>query len=129
VTRGGGVYALESLDGEYLFYSKTNEVGGVWRVRASGGEETELLSNPVGWGEFVPTRSGLYFVTAVPAGASSREYTILHLDFLTGRVTDLYRAKGGVFRSGLAVSPDEKWILYGERPPDTSELMLVENFR
>jgi len=29
----------------------------------------------------------------------------------------------------LAVSPDEEWILYGERPAPTSELMLVENFR
>jgi hypothetical protein len=29
----------------------------------------------------------------------------------------------------LAVSPDEKWILFSEMPFAQSELMLVENFR
>ena len=33
------------------------------------------------------------------------------------------------FNAALAVSPDEEWILYGEIPSPTSELMLGENFR
>jgi hypothetical protein len=29
----------------------------------------------------------------------------------------------------LALSPDEKWILFGEAPGNQSELMPMENFR
>ena len=127
VTRDGGVYALESSDGESLYYSKAEDAG-IWRVPISGGEEAELVPGPIAWPNWALSRSGLYFLAAVPANPAG-EYSIRYLDFKTSRVTDLYRDKGALDRFWLAVSPDEKWILYGKRPPVTSELMLVENFR
>ena len=94
---------------------------------------------PIFWADWALTRSGIYFLTVSPrpvrgagtslGGARSSEYTIRYLDLGTRRVTDLYRDKGPFVRGWLAVSPDEKWILYGEAPPPTSELMLVENYR
>ena len=51
------------------------------------------------------------------------------LDGESGRVTELFRKEGPLTHASLAVSPDEEWILYDEAPSDTSELMLVENFR
>jgi hypothetical protein len=63
------------------------------------------------------------------SGARSPEYRLRYLDFETGRTTDLARDEGPFFRFWLAVSPDERWILYGDQPFPTSELMLVENFR
>jgi Tol biopolymer transport system component len=139
VTRGGGVYALESSDGKYVYYSKAEGRAAIWRVPASGGEETELLPGPVFWSDWALSRSGIYFLTVAPppvrsggmswGGARSFEYMIRYLDFETGRVTNLYRDKGPFLRGWLAVSPDEKWLLYGEWPPATSELMLVESFR
>ena len=50
-------------------------------------------------------------------------------DLESGRVTELFRKDGPFFHVTMAVSPDEEWILYGEAPAATSELMLMENFR
>lgn len=41
----------------------------------------------------------------------------------------LYATGGSFVHQWLAVSPDEEWVLYGERPASTSEIMLVEDFR
>jgi hypothetical protein len=41
----------------------------------------------------------------------------------------LYAGDSPLVLTWLAVSPDEDWVLYGARPPSTSEIMLVENFR
>ena len=46
-----------------------------------------------------------------------------------GRVAELSRKNGPFHHYSLTVSPDEEWILYGEQPIPTRELMLVENFR
>ncbi len=129
VTHDGGVYALESADGKSIYYSKAESGAGIWRVPVSGGEETEVVPGPIGWGDWALSGSGIYFMTTLSAGASSRDHVIRHLAFGTGRKTDVYRDKGQSFRMWLAVSPDEKSILYGENPPWTSELTLVENFR
>jgi len=57
------------------------------------------------------------------------EYTIRFLDFDSGEVTEVFRTEGPVTHSGLALSPDEQWLLYTERAVASAELMLVENFR
>ena len=58
-----------------------------------------------------------------------RECAIQFYDFDSGEITELYRKEGPFQRAWLAVSPDGAWVLYGEAPMGTSELMLVENFR
>ncbi|MGD8896616.1 MAG: hypothetical protein PVJ73_11330 [Acidobacteriota bacterium] len=55
--------------------------------------------------------------------------TLRVLDLRSKTETELFRSEGPFKRRYLAVSPDDKWILYGQLPYDTSELMLVENFR
>jgi hypothetical protein len=56
------------------------------------------------------------------------QLTSLGAHFKSGRVTELFRDEGrGPY--WLAVSPDERWLLYTKNPFWTSELMLVENFR
>jgi Tol biopolymer transport system component len=88
VTRGGGLYALESSDGKYLYYSQAETTAGIWRM--PGGEATELVRGP-----------GCLWVDAHDPV----------LDFGTGRVTELHRVESPFSRQYLAVSPDERWIL------------------
>ena len=57
------------------------------------------------------------------------EFEVQYLDFNSGRATPLFGRKGITIHWSLAVSPDEKWILFGEGPGWQSELMLMENFR
>ena len=58
-----------------------------------------------------------------------RECAIQFYDFDSGEITELYRKEGPFQHAWLAVSPDGAWVLYGEAPMVTSELMLVEDFR
>jgi Tol biopolymer transport system component len=125
VTRNGGFYAVESEDGRDLFYSKSSD-SGIWRVPLSGGEESEIVKESVAWEDWSLARRGLYYVVWRGQGRR-QEFVIQYLDFGSGRTTPLYRKGAG--HLGLTVSPDEKWILFGESPPWQSELMLMENFR
>ncbi len=129
VTRGGGFYAMESEDAQYLYYAKSS-VSGIWRVPLSGGDESEVVTGPVGWQEWALGRRRLYYATARDVVTFRRqEFKIQYLDFGTGKATTLFRKEGVDGHLALALSPDEKWILFGEAPGNQSELMLMENFR
>jgi Tol biopolymer transport system component len=128
VTRRGGFYAMESDDGQDLYYSKSS-VSGVWRVPVAGGAESEVVAQPVVWQNWALARRGLYYATVrrqVPL--RRQEFTIQYLDFGSGHATPLFRKEGVGSHRSLAVSPDEKWILFGQDPGWQSELMLMENF-
>jgi Tol biopolymer transport system component len=129
VTRGGGFYAVESEDGRDLYYSKSS-ASGIWRVPLSGGDESEVVKGPVGWEDWALARRGLYYATVRYQVAFRRqEFTIHYLDFSSGHETSLFRSEGVPEHVSLTVSPDGKWILFGEAPAWQSELMLMENFR
>ena len=127
VTRAGGFYAVESEDGLYLYYCKSSS-SGIWRVPLSGGDESEIVKGPVDWVNWAVTRQGLYYATR-RSRVRREEFEVQHLDFRSGRTVSLYRREGAFFQLYLTVSPDEKWILFGEARLPQSELMLMENFR
>ncbi|MBV9085094.1 MAG: PD40 domain-containing protein, partial [Acidobacteriaceae bacterium] len=126
ITRNGGWVPLESPDRRYLFYSKPSAPG-LWRLSLNGGEE-EKLPIPDISGEwrsaFAVTKKGIYFIQP---GHSGIEQKLRFLNFATGRITQLasIAKRVGV---GLAVSPDERLLLYSQRDREGSDLMLVENF-
>ncbi len=123
LTGNGGFYARESTDGQYVFYTKLTELG-LWRVPSNGdGEEEEVLPD-IFARDFATGKRGIYF-----ARRASQDFRIYLLGSGTGETTELYARKGPFHQfTDLAVSPDEKWLLFSERPMATSELMLVENF-
>jgi len=87
------------------------------------------VSGPLDWfGDWALSGSGLYYVTE-RALTRWQEHAILHLDFESGQVAELFRKEGPYWVGWLAVSPDEEWILYCDGPAASSGLMLVENFR
>ena len=129
VTRNGGWSALESWDGRYLYYAKSPFDAGIWRLPVDGGEETEVIRGPLPWGaDWTLVRAGIYYAMVRRQGPRS-EYTIQFFDFASGRTTQVFRQGGGSNHQYVAASPDERWILYTERPEWQSELMLVESFR
>jgi Tol biopolymer transport system component len=128
VTRDGGGAPAVSPDGRYLYYSKSAVASGIWRVPMEGGEETEIVREAVHPKNYALSGSGIYFATERPRGRR-REYTIRYLNPESGQTTEVFRKEGPFDHMWIAVSPDEEWILYGERPAPSSELMLVENFR
>jgi Tol biopolymer transport system component len=125
VTHRGGTNPLESADGQRLFYRK----GGfpdfeIWSTPVNGGDERRALgpiraAPPAGW---VPDPNGIYFIEMG---------RIAYYKFATGETTPITAlARDAVIPgSGLAMSPDGRWLLYGQRDSSGSDIMLVENFR
>ena len=124
VTRHGGISAVESADGRYLYYSKF-EQGGVWRMPIEARDENEVLD--VGgddWPNWALTSEGIYFF----AFAKFSHPTIQFLDFASGKthpVLTLERKPGW----GLSVSNDGKSLIYTLDDFEESNLMMVENFK
>jgi serine/threonine protein kinase/Tol biopolymer transport system component len=125
VTKNGGVYAIESDDGRFLYYSKLGQPG-VWKMPLDGGEETRVLDQPRAWPNWALARTGIYFVSesAEPNGR------IEFFDLATRKTTPIVSLeKPASFFGGLAVSPDGRSLLSGQIEVDDSSIMLVKNFR
>jgi dipeptidyl aminopeptidase/acylaminoacyl peptidase len=127
VTKNGGIYAVESDNGRFLYYAKF-EHPGVWRMPLNGGEETQVLDQPTAqcWFNWGLVRTEIYFlnVTAKPNGR------IEFFEFATRKTTPIFNLeKRPTSLGGLAVSPDRKSLLFGQSEFDDSNIVLVKNFR
>jgi dipeptidyl aminopeptidase/acylaminoacyl peptidase len=126
VTRNGGVYAIESDDGRFLYYSKL-ELPGIWKMPMNGGEESHVLDQPAGadWYSWGLARNGIYFLNL----SETPNRRIEFFDFATRETTPIFALQKPDGYGGLAVSPDGKTLLYGQDEFEDSYIMLVKNFR
>jgi Tol biopolymer transport system component/DNA-binding winged helix-turn-helix (wHTH) protein len=127
VTRHGGFAAFESPDGKFLYYAKGQNVPGLWRIPADGGEEVELISSLGAgyWGFWAVVENGIYYLdTTTKPG-------IAFFDLTTRRITRLFDLENHPARedTGLALSPDKKTILYTQLDSSQSDILLAEDFR
>jgi len=124
VTHAGGYAAFESPDGKYLYYAKFNPEGPspVFRMPAAGGEEVQVLPGVMSWELFCVTSKGVYFAPAPDAN------TIQLLDAVSGKVTTLATPDKHL-SGGLAVSPDDAFVVWSQVDRQNFNLMLVEGFR
>jgi hypothetical protein len=126
ITRLGGDAPQESPDGGFVYYEKGwPEHCSVWRVPVGGGEEVRVLDSThpdAGW---TVGKQGIYFFTT-PDGQGCSDICLYKL--ATGKISKIVTIERSVgYR--IAVSPDERTILYGQIDQAGSDLMLVENFR
>jgi hypothetical protein len=125
VTTNGGVYAIESEDGRFLYYAKFT-VCGVWKRSLATGEESRLPINVCNWYEWAVARGGIYFLNLdfPPNGR------IEFFDFAHGQSTPIFALdKPASGFGGLALSPDGKSLLFGQNELDESYIMVMKNFR
>jgi serine/threonine protein kinase len=97
---------------------------------AGGGEEVEVLREPVGYQNWVLSRAGVYYATFRWLLPLRRFTSTVHfLDFRSGRTSEVFTQTAPAFIQYLSVSPDEAWVARHQLGLPQSELMLVENFR
>jgi Tol biopolymer transport system component/DNA-binding winged helix-turn-helix (wHTH) protein len=124
VTKNGGFAGFESRDGRWVYYYLSK---GLSRVSVNGGEEAPVLEFPKGvyWGYWAVAERGIHFVT------DATPYALEFFDFATRRVVHIASLEKAPtpYEPGLAVSADERAILYVQEDQRTSDIMLVENFR
>jgi Tol biopolymer transport system component/DNA-binding winged helix-turn-helix (wHTH) protein len=120
VTKNGGIYATESEDGRFVYYSKGG--AGIWKMPLNGGEEERVLDQSVLWFNWALTPAGIYFVNE----ADAERATIEFFDFAMRKSTLIHvMDKPGY---GLALAPDRKSLLYSRKESEDYEIMLVKNF-
>jgi hypothetical protein len=126
ITRQGGHTATESPDRRYLYYAKYEaSPSAIWRVPVNGGKEEPVVDGLSYSLNFVVANRGIYFVSR----SGPRDQTSLDFfQYATGKRSTLFRI-GKPFWWGMALSPDEKSLLYAVVDSAGSNLMLVDNFR
>jgi Tol biopolymer transport system component len=125
VTRDGGWGPLESPDGKFIYYTKDLGNTSVWRLPVDAGQATKVLENLSDLRNLVIVSKGIYFV---PQQSTALGSSIEFLDFATNHAKRV-ASFGKFLSSGLALSPDGRWILYTQADQEGAELRLVENFR
>ena len=128
MTKKGGILPVESPDRQNVYYLNEEETS-LWKIPVGGAEETRVLE-PVLKRAFVAVADGIYYITPAPNSHRSaliRFYSTTNKTTRTVATISTHEFYAG--DSGLAVSPDEKWILYSQLDQLNSDLMLIENFR
>ena len=125
VTKNGGVFAAESADGRFLYYSKY-EAPGVWRMPLNGGEESRVVGQPEAgdWANWALAKNGIYFFDSSSRGDQGVKY----FDFSTRKIVKISASKHRA-GAGMTVSADGKTIFYDQNEQAESTIMLVKNFR
>jgi Tol biopolymer transport system component len=129
VTSQGGVDSMEAPNGQFLYYTKVRYAPGIWRRPVAGGEESFVLDHHRAgyWRYWAVVEQGIYFATAEQPNQPLIEF----FRFATGQVTTVavLRKELGRATSGLAVSPDGRWLIWSQVDQIGSDILLMENFR
>ena len=127
ITRDAGADVPQvSSDGKFLYYCKGWPLPtSVWRVPAEGGEGTRVLDGVHPDGGWTLGKAGIYFFTAADKRGRS---DLAIYEFATGKTRKILTI-ARLVTFYVAVSPDERTILYTQFDEFGSDLMLVENFR
>ena len=123
VTSSNGIYAAESADGKYLYYSRTPSDPTLWRTPIAGGagEPVPGAPKPFDTSHWVLVASGIYIIDG--------NGDLLFYRFDKGTVTRVVHDQRFLTDWSMAVSPDGREVVWAQVDERTADLMLVENFR
>ena len=126
ITRKGGFEAFESPDEKHLYYVRADEEPenvGIWQVPVGGGAEVRVVDQG-GRGNFAVTKNGIVIIDPLAKPAA----TISFYSFASRRLQRIGQLPDGsrMAPSKIAVSPDEKWILYVQYDEWGSDIQMIE---
>ncbi len=123
VTTNGGIYAAESSDGDYVYYSRGQTDSTLWRVAVTGGPEELVVGapKPFGCSHWTIGTPGLYII--------SHDGDLVFYDFARRQTATVTHNPAFLTDWSLALSPDGHEIVWAQVDARASDLMLVENFR
>jgi Tol biopolymer transport system component/DNA-binding winged helix-turn-helix (wHTH) protein len=125
VTTEGGMVAVESEDGNWLYLTHYAEAG-LWKCPANGGPQRRIFDGP-------PAGNLNYWTVGNDALYSlaqrGTQYTVERIDPATGRSQTVYTLKHSPTPfAGLSLTPDGKRLIFAELNQASSGLTLVDHF-
>ncbi len=123
VTRDGGFGAQESPDGRFLYYASTTSTPTeLRRMPTAGGEEIIVANDLTYPRNFAVADRGVYLIGR---GTAAYHGSIDFIEHDTGRRTTL-APTGKPWWHGVALSHDQKWLLFTREERSGSDLMVVD---
>jgi len=126
-----------SLDGKTL-YMRHGNMHNVWQARRTANgwsEPVQLLDKPFGLYDFMPTRSGTFYIGSTPDADDVRNGSTLVFSTLTLSGDDVVVHSLGQplnrpgFNGDLYVAPDESYMIISTNETPTFESELYISFR
>jgi hypothetical protein len=132
VTKGGGYQALESPDGQTVYYAKERHAPGVWSVPVNGG--TESMVSELAWQNlWAVANDGVYYFDLSGQDQqvfdTPRQIPLRKIDLVTKKVTTVTSILTDLpdGAPALDVIGDGKYLAWVGRREHRSELMLIRN--
>jgi Tol biopolymer transport system component/DNA-binding winged helix-turn-helix (wHTH) protein len=123
VSRDGGIYAAESLDRKFVYFSNSSHDATLWRVPREGGS-AELVADaprPFDCSHWAIVESGIYAVDG--------NGDLLFYKFDNHHTTRVYHDPRFLTDWSMAVSPDGREVAWAQIDDRSADLMLIEDFR
>ena len=73
ITREGGAYALETVDGRELYYVTADQPAAIRLMPVNGGEERTVIDRAVGYASLAMGVDGLYYLASLTATSARLE--------------------------------------------------------
>jgi WD40-like Beta Propeller Repeat len=125
ITRGGGVRGIESVDGKWVYFAKDGfSPTSIWKAPMADGKEMFVLDNVASSMCFEVTADAIYYVAV---DYDLKLAAIKSFNLASGALTTMRRLEKP-WGYGLAISMDQRSLLYAEVDEAGSDLMLVINF-
>jgi Tol biopolymer transport system component len=126
ITESDATFPLESPDGQNVYFSHHRRL---WRVRTDGSGQQEVEGMPqvqFNGDTWVPTESGIYFVTVV-----EKQTQVHFFDFKSQKARRVFALEKSLpgWSGGISISRDGKWLLYPQLDERSSDLMMIENWK
>jgi len=131
ITRNGGFYATESPDGKFLYYARSLDQPGLYRMPLGGGPETAVIENLRAgyWGYRVVTSRGIYFVDREGTAETGLKHLLKFVDLATMKEEVVLQLGQRPFNAGLALSQDGRRVLFTQADRADTDIMLAAGFR
>ena len=128
VTQSGGWESRESADGRTIYYTKQPN-DGIWSIPVAGGVEKQVAPLPINMHRsWTVSPTGIYYIELLHGDADP---VVQYYSFATGKTTTItHMEKDMDFgKPDLAISPDGKWLIWGQMDVLSYDIGLLDNFQ
>ena len=124
ITRKGGLYAVETFDGESIYYTSPDLPSSVWRTSVNGGDEAAVIQTVSGYSTIAMAPDGLYYISSMTSIGAQLDF----YRFADGAIRPLASIDRPVHRF-LSSSANGRAVVYTKIDREDSDVMLVDPFR